>query len=255
MEKEKQEEAILAIDKLKKVGVDEVRKELEGKGVSDDSIARLIILFNEEDESNESTIQRLDSILTEKEGIKELKETLEYARLFGVKNIKLDPGLARGLSYYTGTVLEVYLNNNSISSSLAAGGRFDKMIGNFLGLKEEVPAVGMSFGLDVISDALKINKKIETKKSVVEVYIIPLKTEKECVKICQKIRSFSINCEMDLTSKSVTKNLDYANKLNIPFVSIVGEDEIKQNKIKLKNMKTGKEKMIKVDEIRKEMEK
>ncbi len=252
IQKEKQEEAILSIDKLKKIGINEVRKELEQKGISDESIAKVLSIF-EMNGTNAELIEKLNSIIEEKEGIKEIKELLEYAEEFGIKNVKLDISLARGLAYYTGTVLEVFINNGTISSSLAAGGRFDRMIGLFLGSKEEIPAVGMSFGLDVLTDAIKLNKKEESKKTITEIYLAPIGTQKECIKILDNLRKNGIKGDMDLIGKGITKNLDYADKMGIKYVIIIGPNELKEAKIKLKNMNSGEEKLISLKELVKEV--
>ncbi|MDP3882331.1 MAG: histidine--tRNA ligase [Nanoarchaeota archaeon] len=246
---EKQEEAILSLDKLKKIGIDGVRKELEEKEVPDESIAKIISLFDYNSSSNNETLERVGSFLENKEGLNEMKELLERAEEFGVKNVKLDISLARGLAYYTGTVLEVFLNDNSIASALGAGGRYDKMIGNFVGSSEDIPAVGMSFGLDVISDVIKLKSKGAQKNSVVEVYIIPLGTLPDCIKIASELRSKGINTDLDYSGRSITKNLNYCNGLNIPYVLIIGEDELKKGQSKLKNMITGEEKFINVEKI------
>ena len=168
-----------------------------------------------------------------------------------MNNLKLNISLARGLAYYTGTVLEIFIRDGNISSSLAAGGRFDKMIGNFVGSREEIPAVGMSFGLDVLTDIVKLNKKIKTRRSVVSVYLIPIKTTKECIKILTNLRKEGIKCDIDLIGKGITKNLNYANKLGIPYVLIVGKDELSQSKVKLKNMVKGEEKLLSIEEVSK----
>jgi len=250
---DKQEGAILSIDKLKKIGIDGVRKELEEKGLSDDSIAKIISLFDYSASSNKETLERLDSFLKNKEGFNEVKELLERAEEFGVENVKLDISLARGLAYYTGTVLEVFLNDNTIASALAGGGRYDKMIGNFIGSTEEIPAVGMSFGLDVIADVMKLKSKGAQRNSVVEVYIIPLNTLSECIKVASELRNKGINADLDYAGRSITKNLNYCNGLNIPYVLIIGEDELKKGKSKLKNMVTGEEKLINTENIVKEV--
>jgi histidyl-tRNA synthetase len=253
VKKELQESVILSIDKLKKIGVDGVRKELEEKGIPDDSIAKALGIFNIGESENNKIIEKLDQFLTNKEGIEEIKELLKYCELFGAKNVQLNISLARGLSYYTGTVLEVFMNDESMSSSLAGGGRFDKMIGMFLGSTEEVPAVGMSFGLDVITDVLKLKNIVETRKSVADVYIIPLNTTEECIKIMSTLRNEGIKCDMDLIGRNIKKNMEYANKLCIPYVIIVGENELKEDKVNLKNMTTGDQKMLTTEEVVKEV--
>ncbi len=247
VKKDSQEPVILAIDKLYKVGVDGVRKELEEKGIVDESIAKILSVFSSSDELTEDILARFDDILKDKEGLTEIRELLSACKEFGVINVIFDPSLARGLSYYTGTVIEVYLNDGTLSSSLAAGGRYDKMIGNFIDSKEEVPAVGISFGLDVLADALTLSKKMPKKKSVVEVYVVPIKTTLKCIPFLKKMRDSGIKADMDFSGKGVTKNLEYASKLEIPFVLFIGDSELKEKKVKLRNMSSGEEQLLTIE--------
>jgi len=147
------------------------------------------------------------------------------------------------LAYYTGTIFEVYLRNSEIKSSVAAGGRYDKMIGSFIG--RDVPAVGISFGIDVVKDALKQNKE----KSVAEFYLIPINTLEKSLMILTKLRQNNLKCDIDLNDKGISKNLEYASKYEIPYVVLIGNNELKQNKVKLRDMKTGKEKLFTVNEL------
>ena len=255
IKKELQEQTILAIDKLYKIGSDGVRKELEEKGLADDSIAKVLSVFSSGDEPAEEILKKFSDILENKEGLEEIRSLLDACKSFGVDNVRFDPSLARGLAYYTGTVLEVYLNDGSLSSSLAAGGRYDKMIGNLIESKEEVPAVGISFGLDVLADALALSKKIPKKKSVVEVFLAPIKTTNACISILKKIRDVEIKADMDFSGKGITKNLEYASKLEIPYVIIIGDSELKDKKVKLRNMKSGEERMLTLEQAITEVKK
>jgi len=191
--------------------------------------------------------KRIDSE-TGKQGIKELKELFGFLEASDTKkNVILTLNLARGLEIYTGTVFEVFLCDRSIGSSLAGGGRFNKIIGKFLQDEKEYPAVGISFGLDVICEAFKLKGKIE-QKSNVRVYIIPIKTVNRCLEIARKLRNAEIETDMDLLEKGVRKSLDYANKAGIPYVMIIGEKEMNEKKVNLKNMLTGKEELISINE-------
>jgi len=121
------------------------------------------------------------------------------------------------------------------------------MIGKFLG-REGYPAVGISFGLDRIYDALLENGK-EKEKTVTKVYIVPLGTFEDSLKIAEELRSEGVKVDIDLASRGPSKNLKYANALGIPYVLFMGEEELKQGKVKLKDMKTGKEKMLSAPEL------
>jgi len=232
----KRETVILSIDKLDKIEVSGVKKELRKKGFKNiDNLLNLIFT---------NDLNDIKKIIGNKDGINEINDVLKYCKLLNVKNVKFDASLARGLSYYTGTIFEVYLVNSEITSSIAAGGRYDNMIGNFIG-NRNIPAVGISFGINVIKDALKN----ENKKNVAEFYLIPINALDESLKILQKLRENNLKCDIDLNSRGISKNLEYVNSLNIPYSIFIGKEELNQNKIKLRDMKTGKEKLLTVTEL------
>jgi histidyl-tRNA synthetase len=143
--------------------------------------------------------------------------------------------------------MEAFALKSKISSSIGGGGRYDDMIGSFKG-NIFCPASGFSFGLDTIVDVLKEKVK-NFKQSVTTVFIIPIKTFKESLQVTQELRSNGINAEVDLMDKNISKNLDYANKKSIPFVVFFGNDELKKKRVKLRDMKSGKEELITVKEL------
>ena len=158
-----------------------------------------------------------------------------------------DISLARGLSYYSGTVVEAVLTNSSVKSSVCGGGRYDKMIGSFLG-KGDYPSVGVSFGVDRICNAL-LEKEEARQKTNTKVYVIPIKTLNESAKIAQQLREAGINTDIDLNEKGPSKNLEYANSLGIPFVLFVGKKELQEGKLKLRDMKSGEEELLKSSDV------
>ena len=240
---------IISIDKINKIGEKNVREELINKKIPDKKITELFSIINIKG-TNEDLLIELKSKISNKntnEGILELEEIFNYANLMGLKNVKLDIALARGLSYYNSTVFEVFLINSKINSSVAGGGRYDNMIGNFMESKTQIPAVGISFGLDVIYDAIYDETKL--KKTLIKAYIIPIKTMNEPLKLLKILRDSKINTDIDLSQKGVSKNLDYADKYGIPYVILIGENEIKAGKFKLRDMKTGQEDMLSEKEI------
>ena len=246
---DKADSAIISIDKLEKYGRTEVTKELEQKGIDDTQITKLLSAFNITG-TNEEKLAMLKNTITNpagQEGIKEVEEILGYLDKKAREKIVFNPALARGLGYYTGPIFEGYLKNSQITSSICGGGRYDKMIGLLLGTDREYPAVGISFGLDVITDAIKIATKSE-QKTVTSVYIIPIQTPKESLAIAQKLRERGIKTDIDITGRGISKNLDFANTLGIPYVLFTGENELKQKKVKLRDMKTGKEEMLSVNQ-------
>ncbi|PIO03755.1 histidine--tRNA ligase, partial [Candidatus Woesearchaeota archaeon CG08_land_8_20_14_0_20_47_9] len=240
--------AILAIDKLTKIGFEAVSDELKDIGVLNDSIKKLREIFDSE-ELNEELLSKLNTLIKTregKEGIKELRELFSCIKDLNIANVMLDISLARGLEYYTGTVFEAYLADSPVISSVAGGGRYDKMIGLFLG-RGKYPAVGISFGIEPIYDALVAAGKIEKRKSLLEVYIIPIKTLKESMDIAMKLRSQGLKVDMDLLGRGISNNLSYANSMGIPFTLIIGPRELKEGKLKLRDMRTGEEEMLDIE--------
>jgi len=234
------EDVILTIDKIEKIPLSDFKKELRKKKSKENQIKEIIKIFKENEiDSIKGKIDNEEG----RQGIKEIKKLQEFLKILEV-NAKIDISLARGLSYYTGTVFEVFLKDSEIKGSVAAGGRYDKMIGNFIG-KGEYPAVGISFGLDVVCDAIKKTEKL----TVADVYIIPIRNLDKCFKIAKVLRKSDIKVDIDLMEKGLSKNLEYANVKKIPYVLICGPDELNQNKVKLKDMITGKEELISLKDI------
>ena len=243
--KDKRFDAIIAIDKLEKLGENKVRKEMKQKSIPDDVVAKIMSIINMRG-SNDELINNLKDLIKSDigiEGLKETKEILDYCNSFGFGCVEFSPSLARGLAYYTGPVYEVFLKDSRIRSAAAGGGRYDKMIGAFLGGAKDYPATGIAFGLEVIIEALKEKKRFE-KKSVTQVFIIPIKTQKESIRIAEELRRAGIKTETALLGRGISKNLAYANSMNIPFAIIIGEKELKQKKVKLRDMRSGKEELL-----------
>lgn len=243
---------ILSIDKLKKMGMDGVREELETKGVPSNIIDEVFSYFRYEGSYLEILNQlepRIDNKIG-KEGISELRQLYHYLQLFNIENkVKLLYSLARGLEIYTGTVFEAYLKEPGIlDSSLCGGGRYDEIIGKFLGSEEKrYPATGISFGLDTIYDA--IAGRWQSKPSVTDVYLIPINTLNPIVKLATELRQSNIRTEIDLLNRSLSKNLEYANRHQIPFVIILGERDLTENCVTLRKMKDGTEQKINLKQI------
>jgi histidyl-tRNA synthetase len=230
------EAAILSLDKLEKIGPDGVLREMIERGIARVSAERFL-----------SGAQDREA-LKKGEGYRELEPVLSALR---DPRVVWTPSLARGLSYYTGTIYEVYAKNSSVTGSLAAGGRYDNMIGQFLGGSEKIPAVGISFGLEPILEVLKEKHPNRImRKTVTQVYVIPFKTLlAEGRAICQQLRRAGIKTDMDFSAKGISDGLKYANAYEIPFVVIVGPDEVAAGKVKLRDMRSGEEKLLTVDEV------
>lgn len=240
---EKQEAVILSIDKLEKFGAGAVKNELKGQKIDESKTGKIIDIINVKG-SNDEKISQLKKVLKESEGLKEIEEMISYLKNLGYE-ADFDVSLARGLSYYTGTVFEGLLKNSKVKSSVCGGGRYDNMIGNFLG-KGNYPAVGISFGVDRIYDAF-IEKQQISQKTNTQVYIIPIKAIKESMKIAQKLRDAGIKTDIDSMDKGPSKNLEYANSLGIPYVIFIGKKELEEGKVKLRDMKSGEEEMLEIE--------
>ena len=245
IKKEKLDNVMLSIDKLEKFGIDTVKKELKDKKIDKKIIDKLLRIIAVKGADGKK-ISELKKIIKNSDGLKEMEELLGYLKILNI-NVEFDVSLSRGLSYYTGPVFEVYLKNSDVKSSVCAGGRYDKMIGALLG-KGDYPATGISFGLDRLYDAY-IEKKKTKQKTVTKAYIIPIGMLNEALKTAQKLRDNNIKVDIDLMQRGVSKNLNYANSMRIPYVIFIGEDEVKQGKVKLRDMGTGEEKLISIDEV------
>jgi len=246
---EAQISTIISIDKLDKIGESGVKAELLEKNISGEMVDEVLKNLSLTGD-NEEKIQKLRALIGDNEGLKDLEKTINTA---GTNNLVFTPNLARGLAYYTGNVFEVFLKDSSqLSSSICAGGRFDNMIGGFIGTDEKYPAVGVSFGLDTIFDALELqNKDILARQSVADVYVLPVGNENfvPSFELVEKLRANNIKADIDFLDRKVGKNMEYANSYGVPWVIIIGEDEIKQQRYTIKNMKTGDQVICKFEEL------
>lgn len=244
---EKIPQTITIIDKFEKLTKQEIEEEFFKIGLEREQIDRLIDYLNMSLEEIMKVSENKESIFL-KEGTKELYELNNYLEALNLsKYVKFSISLARGQEYYTGTVFEAYQVDGEIKSSIGGGGRYDKMIGDFIGDGKTYPAVGISFGLDVIFDILKLNQN--NKKTNTTVYIIPMQNNIYAMKVAEYLRDKNINVDIEMNNKKMKKALDYANSEEIPFVIIIGEEELKENKVVLKNMKTGAQMKVKIENI------
>lgn len=244
---------ILSLDKLEKIGEAGVRLELIKKGISNEDINILFSFLNMDEEELLEMLRKNPKNDLIEQGVKELDELIYYMQSAGIKDsCKFSPWLARGLEIYTGTVFEVFLKDGSITSSLGAGGRYDKIIAAFLDNGIEYPAVGITFGLDVIYAALSYKSK-KILESPVQVYIIPIGTQVEALNLLTLLRRQGISSDIEMNSRKLRKSLEYAGKQGIPFVIIIGENEMKIGRVKIKNMEDGKETEATIDQIADEL--
>ena len=243
-------EAIIAIDKLDKIGANGVGEELKQRGYSKKQIGAVLALVQKGIKLKDLKGKVIDE--EGLQGIAEMEELLKYLKPLGVK-VEYDVSLARGQAYYTGTVLEVFLKNSKVTSSIASGGRFDNMIGGFLGGGRSIPACGVSFGLTPMMEEMKLRYK-DSIKTPAKVLVIPINTNKDSLAVAQELRTSGINTDFAIGKKGVSKSLQYANALRIPFVIIVGENELKKDKVQLRDMETGEEKLLSVEQVIKKLQ-
>ena len=184
-----------------------------------------------------------------RKGLEEVSNLNKYLKELEIDDIcEVSISLARGQNYYTGNVFEVYEKNGKIKGSIGAGGRYDKIIGNFIGDGESYPTVGISFGLSSIYELLK-NSSLFDDQSQTDIFIVPINTDIECLKIANEIRSFGFCVEVEMTNKKLKKSMDFANKEKIPYVIVLGEDEVKKKSFVLKNMFNGNITEVKMNEL------
>ncbi len=242
----------VAIDKLDKIGYDNIVKELrEGKGFSQEDIAKLTPILTLSG-SNEDKIAKLKDILTTEtaqKGIEETEFVLSRCKDLAVGELELDLTLARGLNYYTGAIMEVKACDVEMGS-ICGGGRYDNLTGIFG--KEGLSGVGISFGADRIYDCLEQLKLFpEELSSQTDVLFINF-GEKESLfaqKTARILREKGVKVEVYPDNAKLKKQMNYANDRHIRFVILAGEEEIRQNKVSLKDMLTGEQQSIAVEEI------
>ena len=240
---------ILSLDKLEKIGRDGVTKELRKKGFEQnlDELWALVDL----DVDNRVILEQLRQAMPSEYAagwLKELDDLLTF--LENNPRVRFLPSLARGLGYYTGTVFEVFMSDDSFHGALASGGRYDHLIGDFLGSKDQIPAVGISFGLEPICELIKDRQGSENmKKSTVQVYVVPIQTQKESLALLKQLRAAGLHADMDLMGRGPSANFKYANAYAIPYVIVVGPDELAAGKVTLKNMESGKEEQLSPERV------
>ena len=243
----------VAIDKLDKIGLDKVNEELRDKGLSEEAIAKLqpVILLSG---SNREKIISLKEVLAASEtglkGIEEMEFILDRIEKLALRaELELDLTLARGLNYYTGAIFEVKALDVQIGS-ITGGGRYDNLTGVF-GM-EGVSGVGISFGADRIYDVLnQLDLYPKDALQTTQLLFVNFGSQEEAylLPIVAKVRAAGIRTELYPESCKMKKQMSYADAKKIPFVAIVGETEMAEGKINLKNMLTGEQSMLTIDEL------
>ncbi|MCQ2211205.1 MAG: histidine--tRNA ligase [Paludibacteraceae bacterium] len=243
----------VAIDKLDKIGLENVNAELASKGIPEESIAKLqpIILLQG---TNEEKLQTIREVLATSEiglkGVDEIATILEYVKLVGVQTeVELDLTLARGLNYYTGAIFEVKAKDVQIGS-ITGGGRYDNLTGVF-GM-DGVSGVGISFGADRIYDVLNQLDlyPAEMLQSTKVIFVTFGQEELKYALGCLKqVRAAGLAAEVYPEPAKMKKQMGYADSKGIPFVAIIGETEMAEKKVMLKNMQSGEQNLVSVEEM------
>jgi histidyl-tRNA synthetase len=245
----------VALDKLDKIGEEKVKEEMRSKGISEDGISKLQPLFSLRGDFG-TQVESLKSILnTSKVGLKGIEE-LEFIDAaiskLGLKTatLQLDVTLARGLNYYTGAIFEVAAPDGVKMGSIGGGGRYDDLTSIFG--KPDTSGVGISFGLDRIYLVLEeLNLFPETIADATKVLFINF-GEKEamaCLEAVTKLREHGVKAELYPDDAKMKKQMTHANRRNIPYVVLVGEEELNSGMYTLKNMKTGEQQKLKLEEL------
>lgn len=240
------------IDKIDKIGKEAVKEELQTLGVTDKSIDQ-IINFITITGTNDEKMGRLKNLGIENEafktGVAELAEVVRYIRVFGVPdtNFSIDLTIARGLDYYTGTVYETFLNNYRELGSVCSGGRYENLAEYYTDKK--LPGVGISIGLTRLFYKLNELELIKAEKhSMADILIVPMTENMDKpIEIASELRKLDINTEVYLNDKKLKAKMKYADKLKIPYVLVIGDDEISSNQVKVKNMETGEETQVSLE--------
>lgn len=251
---DKSVEIMRIIDKLEKIGRDNVKKCLQDLNIEDDKIEK-ILNFIEIDGTTDEKLQKLENLnFTNElflEGLNDLKEVVKYVRLFGVPdtNFKVDLTIARGLDYYTGTVYETFLNDYRELGSICSGGRYDNLAEFYTDKK--MPGVGVSIGLTRLFSKLReLNILKEKEESISKVLVVSM-TENisRALEVATKTRNEGINTDVYLEDKKIKAKFKYADRLKIPYVAVIGEEEEKNGTVTLKNMATGEQEEMTIENM------
>mgnify|MGYP005764452177 CR=1 FL=1 len=241
------------IDKIDKIGVEETKSELIGSGMEENTADTLLELMTYKD-TNENILAKLETYTGSNEtfdlGYQELKDVVYYIGKFGVpeSNYRIDLSIARGLDYYTGTVYETFVDDHPEIGSVCSGGRYDNLAEYYT--KKNLPGVGMSIGLTRFFYVLNEYQYLNTKLNApADVLIIPMTDDmSSAVSISARLRKEGLRTQIYMEKKKFKAKISYANKLSIPYAMFLGEDEIRDDKVTVKNMYTGDQVTVSLDE-------
>jgi len=250
-EEDKLIDITVAIDKLDKIGLEKVKEEMQTKGVSDTAIEKLDPILNMKGDASQKLVTMREVLATSAiglEGVQEIQTVIDKIAVLGLESAELDFDLtlARGLNYYTGSIFEVQAKGVQMGS-IGGGGRYDDLTGIF-GLKD-MPGIGISFGLDriyLVLEELGLFPSLEADFTQVLFVNFGEKEADYCLKVLRDLRKAGINSELYPDSAKMKKQMNYANKKGIPYVVLVGEDEMNSGLLTVKNMDNGSQSNINV---------
>ncbi len=252
-DKNQTSDSLRIVDKIMKIGKDGVIRELDSVGVPNDNIIKLIDFVSQKGPAFE-ILQKLEKYNIEnllfQTGIKELKDVVNGLKQLSVpdKNYIIDLSITRGLDYYTGTVYETMINGHNDIGSVCSGGRYDNLSSYYT--NEKMPGVGISIGLTRLFDQLKDrNLLVPGPKTCAFVLIATLSEKSDyALKLASRLREEKVNVELFMNGAKFAKKMQYANKIGVPFVALIGEDEEQNKTVTVKDMETGQQKNMTFDD-------
>ena len=262
---EQHDAALIALDKLDKIGSEGVKEEFASRGINEVAGDRLLAFFSDltslehaaeiaaEDKPqqalNRAVLGRIVEFVKDNElgakGVDELQSTLDFAEAMGIAHrVKIDPSLARGLSYYTGAIMEI--NVKDLAGSLGGGGRYDNLVGMFLG--QDIPACGFSLGLErilvVMNERNMFPAQVDSSPADVMVAIWNEESIAESIRLAQELRAAGLRVDLYPEADKLGKQFKYASSLGVPFVAVIGEEERAKGQVALKDMESGEQRAL-----------
>ena len=253
---EKHETALVALDKLDKIGTEGVLREFAERDVLAGDAGKELLAVFESSGGNEEILDRLERFIGSNtvgaEGLSELREIISYVSSSG-SVVSIDPSLARGLSYYTGAIMEIQVKG--LAGSMGGGGRYDNLVGMFLG--QDIPACGFSLGLEriilIMSEQNMFPENVLRSPADVMVAIWNEDSIPQSVALAQQLRASGLRVDLYPEADKLGKQFKYASSRGVPFVAVLGDDERARGEVALKNMTTGEQVAIPQQDLAKRL--